>query len=54
MSTDLLFGGSVALLAVGCVLHVLRAMSEDLDALERLAQAPYDDEDDEEGLRNES
>ena len=52
MWTDLLFYGSVALLAVGCVLHVLRAMSEDLDALERLAQGPHDDdEDDEEGLR---
>ena len=47
MWTDLLFGGSVALLAVGCVLHVLRAMSEDLEALERLAQAPYDDDEDE-------
>lgn len=51
MWTDLLFYASVALLAVGCVLHVLRAMSEDLDALERLAQAPYDDGEDEEGLR---
>ena len=52
MWTDLLFYASVALLAVGCVLHVLRAMSEDLDALERLAQAPYDDDEaDEEGLR---
>lgn len=49
MWTDLLFYGSVALLAIGCVLHVLAAMAEDVaamaedvDALERLALDPHD------------
>jgi hypothetical protein len=35
MWTDWLLYGSVALLAVGCLLHLMAAMSEDLDALER-------------------
>ena len=48
MWSDWLLYASVALLAVGCLLHILEAMSEDLEALERMAQAPYDqDEDDE-------
>jgi len=48
MWSDWLLYASVALLAVGCLLHILAAMSEDLEALERMAQAPYDqDEDDE-------
>ncbi len=51
MWTDWLLYGSVALLAVGCLLHLMAAMSEDLDALERIAQAPYDDDQDDEVRR---
>ena len=48
MWIDWLLYASVALLTIGCLLHILAAMSDDLDALERMAQAPYDqDEDDE-------
>jgi hypothetical protein len=51
MWTDWLLYGSVALLAVGCLLHLMAAMSEDLDALERMAQATHDEDEDDEVRR---
>ena len=51
MWTDWLLYGSVALLAVGCLLHLMAKLSEDLEALERMAQAPYDEDEDDEVRR---
>jgi len=48
MWIDWLLSGSVALLGLGCVLHMMASMADDLDVLERLAEAPYDDADDQE------
>ena len=48
MWTDWLFFGSVAVLAISCLCHLMAMMADDLDLLERLAEAPYDDADDQE------